>query len=47
MQKIAEASVQLDALNAKLAVQKVVVTQKTEACEKILEEISIGKKRVV
>lgn len=43
MQKIAEASIQLDDLNAKLAVQKVVVAQKTEACEKLLEEISVGK----
>lgn len=43
MQKIAEASVQLDDLNAKLAVQEVVVAQKTEACEKLLGEISIGK----
>lgn len=43
MQKIAEASVELDELNAKLAVQKVVVAQKTEACEALLVEITTGK----
>lgn len=42
MQKIAEASVQLDELNAKLALQKVVVAQKTEACEALLAKISVG-----
>lgn len=43
MQKIAEASIELDELNAKLAIQKVVVAQKTKACEALLEEITIGK----
>ena len=42
MQKIAEASEQLEVLNEKLAVQKVAVTEKTAACEKLLEEISSG-----
>ena len=42
LQKLAEASVQLNDLNEKLAVQKVAVTEKTEACEKLLEEISKG-----
>lgn len=42
MQKIAEASVQLDELNAKLAIQKVAVAQKTEACETLLAKISAG-----
>ena len=40
MSKIIEASTQLNHLNAKLAVQKVAVTSKTEACEELLEEIS-------
>ena len=40
--KIAEASEQLAILNEKLAVQKVAVTEKTEACEIMLEEISQG-----
>ncbi len=40
MSKLAEASVQLNELNEKLAVQKVAVTEKTEACETLLEEIS-------
>ncbi|XP_039277456.1 dynein heavy chain 10, axonemal [Nilaparvata lugens] len=39
MQKIAEATVQLDELNAKLAVQKVIVAEKTKACEELLNEI--------
>lgn len=40
MAKLAEASVQLNELNEKLAVQKVAVTEKTEACEVLLGEIS-------
>ncbi|XP_077995609.1 dynein axonemal heavy chain 10-like isoform X2 [Glandiceps talaboti] len=40
MQKLEEASVQLNELNEKLAVQKVAVTEKTKACEELLEEIS-------
>ena len=43
--KIAEASEQLAILNEKLAVQKVAVTEKTAACEKLLEEISAGTKQ--
>ena len=43
--KIAEASEQLAILNEKLAVQKVAVTEKTAACEKLLEEISVGTKQ--
>ena len=42
MQKIAEASEQLSELNEKLAVQKVAVTEKTAACEAMLEEIATG-----
>ena len=42
MQKIAEASEQLNELNDKLEVQKVAVTEKTAACEALLEEISVG-----
>lgn len=42
MQKLAEASEQLEELNAKLAVQKVAVTEKTASCEKLLAEISAG-----
>ena len=40
MAKLAEASVQLNELNEKLAVQKVAVGEKTEACEILLGEIS-------
>ena len=42
MQKIADASEQLAVLNDKLAIQKVAVTEKTEACEILLEEILSG-----
>ncbi|XP_074640231.1 dynein axonemal heavy chain 10-like [Tubulanus polymorphus] len=42
LQKIAEAREQLDELNQKLAVQKVAVTEKTAACEVLLEEIANG-----
>ena len=40
MTKLLEASEQLTELNAKLAIQKIAVTEKTEACEVLLEEIS-------
>lgn len=40
MLKIAEASVQLAELNAKLEVQQVAVAKKTAACEELLAEIS-------
>ena len=40
--KLAEASEQLEELNAKLAVQKVAVKEKTEACEALLAEIATG-----
>ena len=42
LQKLAEASEQLAELNEKLAIQKVAVTEKTDACEKLLAEISSG-----
>lgn len=45
MTKIAEAQVQLDDLNKKLAIQKVAVTEKTAACESMLETIAEGSKR--
>nr|CAH8856482.1 unnamed protein product [Trichobilharzia regenti] len=40
LQKLAEASIQLEELNAKLAVQRVAVTEKTQACENLLQEIT-------
>lgn len=40
MTKLAEASVQLNELNEKLAVQKVAVTEKTASCEAMLVEIA-------
>jgi dynein heavy chain len=40
LKKIAEAQVQLDDLNAKLVVQKVVVKEKSEACAEMLIVIS-------
>ena len=42
MTKIKEASEQLNELNEKLAIQKVAVTEKTAACEALLEDISVG-----
>ena len=42
MTKLVEASEQLSVLNEKLAVQKVAVTEKTEACETMLAEIAQG-----
>lgn len=35
----------LAVLNEKLAVQKVAVTEKTTACEALLEEIAVGTKQ--
>ncbi|KAH8871924.1 Dynein heavy chain 10, axonemal [Schistosoma japonicum] len=40
LQKLAEASVQLEELNAKLAIQRIAVTEKTQACENLLNEIT-------
>nr|XP_039267660.1 dynein heavy chain 10, axonemal-like [Styela clava] len=40
LMKLSEASEQLEELNKKLAVQKVAVTEKTEACEMLLEDIT-------
>ncbi|XP_041455872.1 dynein heavy chain 10, axonemal-like [Lytechinus variegatus] len=40
MAKLVEASVQLNELNEKLAVQKVVLKEKNDACEILLEEIT-------
>ena len=45
LQKIADASEMLAVLNEKLAVQKVAVTEKTAACEALLEEIAAGTKQ--
>jgi dynein heavy chain len=42
LQKLAEASEQLNELNKKLAVQKIAVTEKTEACESLLADITSG-----
>ncbi|XP_063229306.1 dynein axonemal heavy chain 10 [Bacillus rossius redtenbacheri] len=42
--KIAEASEELKVLNEKLAVQEVVLAEKTRACEKLLQDIEEGKK---
>ena len=42
MQKLAEASDQLAVLNEKLAKQRVAVKEKTEACEVLLANISVG-----
>lgn len=44
MKKIEEARGELDILNEKLAIQKVVVGEATEACEKMLAEIEAGTK---
>lgn len=45
LQKIFEASAELDILNKKLAAQKIIVTQATEACEAMLAEIEAGTKK--
>ncbi|KAJ8963302.1 hypothetical protein NQ318_018771 [Aromia moschata] len=42
--KIAEATVELDILNQRLAEQKIIVTQATNACEEMLKEIDAGTK---
>ena len=44
LKKIAEAQVQLDNLNVKLVVQKVVVKEKSEACEVMLVDITENKR---
>lgn len=40
LDKLKEATIQLDELNQKLAVQKVVLAEKSIACEALLEEIA-------
>ncbi|XP_028025407.1 dynein heavy chain 10, axonemal [Bombyx mandarina] len=45
--KIAEANVQLEDLNAKLAVQKVIVAEQTKECEILLKEISTATEAAV
>lgn len=40
LDKLKEATIQLDELNLKLAEQKVVLAEKSAACEALLEEIS-------
>lgn len=45
--KIDESSVQLDILNQQLAVQNVAVKEKTEACNQLLEEITVNTKTAV
>jgi dynein heavy chain len=45
MDKLEEAAVQLNDLNEKLAVQKVVLMEKTESCESLLAEIAIATKQ--
>lgn len=40
LDKLKEATIQLDELNQKLAVQKVVLAEKSAACEALLEEIT-------
>ena len=40
MQKIAEASEQLEDLNQKLAIQNIAVKEKSASCEEMLEDIS-------
>lgn len=42
MDKLKEASVQLAELNQKLAEQKIVLAEKTEACEALLAEIALN-----
>ncbi|XP_045502201.1 dynein axonemal heavy chain 10 [Colias croceus] len=45
--KIEEANVQLEDLNAKLAVQKVIVAEQTKECEILLKEISVATEAAV
>lgn len=40
LDKLKEASIQLDELNQKLAEQKIVLAEKSAACETLLEEIA-------
>jgi hypothetical protein len=40
LDKLKEASIQLDELNKKLAEQKIVLAEKSAACEALLEEIA-------
>lgn len=42
LDKLKEAAVQLAELNLKLAEQKVVLAEKSAACEALLEEISVN-----
>lgn len=43
LDRLKEASVQLDELNTKLAEQKLVLAEKSSACELLLNEISTKK----
>lgn len=43
MEKLAEASQQLAQLNVKLAEQKLILAEKSMACEALLDEISANK----
>jgi len=45
MEKMREASAELDILNAKLIKQKIIVDQKTEACTKLVDQIKEGELR--
>lgn len=47
LSKLLVASDQLAELNEKLAVQKVAVTEKSEACEKLLAEISVNTEKAI
>lgn len=47
LQKIDEATAQLIILNEQLEIQKIVVAEKTLACEIILQEITKGRLRVI
>lgn len=42
LDKLKEATIQLDELNQKLAEQKIVLAEKSAACEALLEEIAIN-----
>lgn len=47
MQKIVEATAQLIILNEQLEKQKIIVAEKTLACEMILSEIAEGRTYIV
>ena len=47
LSKLLVASDQLAELNEKLAIQKVAVTEKSEACEKLLAEISVNTEKAI